>query len=146
MVRNSLDHGIETVEDRLAAGKEVQGRIFLKSSVDNDNIVMRIWDDGRGLNLWKIRTKAGLGNDVAPVDIAKQVFSASFSTADKVSDISGRGVGLDAVQANVEKLGGSIQIDLTGLDHSAEYVAFAFEIVVPASLAHHDDSQARKVS
>ena len=115
MVRNSLDHGIETVEDRLAAGKEVQGRIFLKSSVDNDNIVMRIWDDGRGLNLWKIRTKAGLGNDVAPVDIAKQVFSASFSTADKVSDISGRGVGLDAVQANVEKLGGSIQIDLTGL-------------------------------
>ncbi len=116
LVRNSLDHGIETPAERLAAGKSETGLIELKAYQKGGNVVIEIRDDGRGLQHDRIFAKAverGLipvDARLAPEEIAEMIFLPGFSTAKIVSDISGRGVGMDVVRNNIRSLGGSVEI------------------------------------
>lgn len=116
LVRNALDHGIEPPEERRAAGKEACGWLGLNAFHKGGNIVIEIRDDGRGLNAERIRAKAverGLIPDdaeLSPEQIHELIFMPGFSTAQQVSDVSGRGVGMDVVRRNIQGLGGSIEI------------------------------------
>ncbi|MBI4026142.1 MAG: chemotaxis protein CheW [Verrucomicrobia bacterium] len=117
MVRNSVDHGIEKPEIRLAAGKPAQGTIHLRAFHQGGSIVIQVKDDGAGLNKERIFAKAvekGLiaaDARLSDRDIFAFIFAAGFSTAEKVTDISGRGVGMDVVKANIEKLRGTVEMD-----------------------------------
>jgi len=119
LIRNSLDHGIETPDVRVAAGKSETGEIHLNAYHEGGNIVIEITDDGAGLNLEKILSKAkasGLVGDndkLADEDIADLIFQPGFSTADVVSDVSGRGVGMDVVRRNIRALGGTVDVKTT---------------------------------
>jgi two-component system chemotaxis sensor kinase CheA len=114
MVRNSVDHGIEPHEERVRLGKPAAGRLSLSAFHQGGSIIIAIQDDGRGLNADKILAKAiekGLvpkGANLAPSDIHQLIFKPGFSTADKVTEISGRGVGMDVVRRNIEALRGRI--------------------------------------
>jgi two-component system chemotaxis sensor kinase CheA len=116
LVRNSLDHGIETPEARIDAGKPEIGEIHLNAYHEGGNIVIEITDDGAGLNLEKILSKAkssGLAGDndnLSDEEIADLIFRPGFSTADVVSDVSGRGVGMDVVRRNIRALGGTVDV------------------------------------
>ena len=119
MLRNSVDHGVETPEAREAAGKSGKGRIDLRAYPDAGTIVIEIEDNGNGINKEKVLEKA-IANGVVPAnhnlsdkEIYELIFAAGLSTADKVSDISGRGVGMDVVKKNIEDLRGTIDIDST---------------------------------
>jgi len=117
LVRNSLDHGIEMPEDRLAVGKAETGVIHLNASHRGGNIVIEITDDGKGLNkdvLYQKGIEKGLldGDEVlSDKQIYDLIFMAGFSTAAEVTDVSGRGVGMDVVRRNIQELGGSVEID-----------------------------------
>ena len=116
LVRNSLDHGLETAEQRLAAGKSAEGTITLNAFHQGGNIVIEIRDDGAGLNEEKILAKAKqkqlLAEDaqLCAEDIHQLIFLPGFSTADVVSDVSGRGVGMDVVRRNINELNGTIDV------------------------------------
>jgi len=117
MLRNSIDHGIETPQERKALGKSPKGHVSLKTYPDAGTIVIEINDDGRGLPRDKILAKAianGLvpeNNHLSDKEIYNLIFAAGLSTAEKVSDISGRGVGMDVVKSNIEALRGTVEID-----------------------------------
>lgn len=117
MVRNSVDHGLETPEDRARAGKPEKGLISLRAYHRGGNIVIEISDDGRGLNKQKIIDKAlkkGLissAENISDQDVYKMILLPGLSTAEKITDVSGRGVGMDVVKQAVEKLRGKIDID-----------------------------------
>ena len=117
MVRNAVDHGLETPEDRIKAGKSEKGMISLRAYHRGGNIVIEISDDGRGLNKQKILEKAlekGLisdAGDVSDQDIYKMILLPGLSTAEKITDVSGRGVGMDVVKQSVEKLRGKMDIE-----------------------------------
>ena len=119
MVRNSIDHGVEFPEDRVKAGKPRAGRVVLKAFHQGGNIVVEISDDGRGLNTKRILEKAIAAGivkeDQTPTEqqIFHLIFHAGLSTAEKLTDISGRGVGMDVVRKNVEALRGRIEIAST---------------------------------
>src|ERR1700744_433929 len=121
MIRNSADHGIEGVADRLAAGKSATGPITLEAYHEGGHIFIRIADDGRGLDTDRIRRKAianGLTTEAELAGMNEQqilqfVFRAGFSTAEKVTSVSGRGVGMDVVRTNVERIGGAIEMTST---------------------------------
>jgi two-component system chemotaxis sensor kinase CheA len=116
MIRNALDHGIEGPDDRVAAGKPRQGTIHLSAAQRSGRIVIEVSDDGRGLNREKVLAKArdrGLvapGANLTDEEIDNLIFLPAFSTADVVSNISGRGVGMDVVKRNVQALGGRISV------------------------------------
>jgi two-component system chemotaxis sensor kinase CheA len=116
LVRNSVDHGIESVEKRLEAGKLETGKITLHAFHQGGNVMISIKDDGAGLNIEKILAKArekGLvGNDevLTHEQIQDLIFAPGFSTADVVSDVSGRGVGMDVVRSNIRDLGGTVDV------------------------------------
>lgn len=118
LMRNSADHGIETPEQRRAAGKDDQGTIRLVASNSGGQVEIRIIDDGKGLHPDKIGAKAVEKGVVTPEQLAtmsdrdktRLIFAAGFSTAEKISDVSGRGVGMDVVRANVEKIKGTIDL------------------------------------
>lgn len=116
LVRNSLDHGIERPAERVAGGKPETGRIELKAYQKGGNVVIEIRDDGRGLSHDRIFSKAverGLisaSAKPAPEEIVAMIFMPGFSTAEAVSDVSGRGVGMDVVRNNIRSLGGTIEI------------------------------------
>ena len=116
MVRNSIDHGIETPDERMAAGKDPSARIRVAAYHQSGQIVIAISDDGRGLNRERILSRAlanGLISSEAQLsdnEIYQLIFEAGFSTAEKVTDISGRGVGMDVVRKHVQKLRGRIEI------------------------------------
>ena len=115
LVRNAVDHGLETQEARLAAGKPPVGVINLRASQRGGNIVIEVSDDGRGLDVERIRARAAeRGMVVAPdapdADVWALIFDAGFSTADEVTDVSGRGVGMDVVKRNIQSLGGTIDL------------------------------------
>ncbi len=134
LVRNSLDHGIEKPEKRLAAGKSEVGVLSLKASQRGGNIVIAVHDNGAGLNRERIIQKAREnGLQVADNSSDKQIwqliFAAGFSTAEEVTDVSGRGVGMDVVRRNIEALGGRIDIE------STEGQGSTFEIQLPLTLA-----------
>lgn len=116
MVRNSIDHGIETPEARRKAGKPEAGKVTLKAYRQADHIQIEIADDGRGLNIEGIRKKAlergliGEGSAMSEAETFQLIFEPGFSTAEKVTDISGRGVGMDVVKKQIQKLRGKIDI------------------------------------
>ncbi len=117
LVRNSLDHGIEMPEDRVAAGKPETGTVNLNAYHRGGNIVIEVVDDGKGLNREVLRAKAiekGLIEEDAILSdkqIYELIFHAGFSTAEKLTDVSGRGVGMDVVRKNIQSLGGNIEIE-----------------------------------
>ena len=119
LVRNSADHGLEPPTDRLAAGKTEQGTIRLNAYHDGGSICIVVEDDGRGLSRHKILAKAiekGLITEGEQMDdeaVWQLIFRPGFSTADKITDVSGRGVGMDVVKRNIESLGGSVGIQST---------------------------------
>jgi len=135
LVRNSLDHGIELPEDRIAAGKPELGTVELNASHRGGNIIIEIKDDGKGLNkevlLNKAIEKGVVSHDAVLSDqqIYELIFGAGFSTAETVSDVSGRGVGMDVVRRNINELGGSIEIQ------SEVGVGSSFVIRLPLTLA-----------
>ncbi|MDX8389271.1 MAG: chemotaxis protein CheA [Mariprofundaceae bacterium] len=118
LVRNSIDHGLEVPEDRIAAGKDEEGYVRLRAFHQGGNIIVEISDDGNGLDRNKILDKAiergVVSEDEADLMSDEQafmlLFDAGFSTADQVSDLSGRGVGLDVVRRNIEALGGRVDV------------------------------------
>lgn len=116
MIRNSADHGIESPEDRMAAGKPAEGLIHVSADQRGGRIVIEISDDGRGINREKVMKKA-VEKKLVPADAAltneeidNLIFLPGFSTADQVSNISGRGVGMDVVRQNIQALGGRVHI------------------------------------
>lgn len=116
LVRNSLDHGIEVAEKRVAAGKPAHGTITLRAFHQGGSIVIEVSDDGAGLNRGKILAKAkerGLPvhDGMTDQEVWALIFEAGFSTAEKVTDVSGRGVGMDVVKRNIQSMGGRIDID-----------------------------------
>lgn len=116
LVRNSLDHGIESPEKRVAAGKPAKGTITLQASHQGGNIVIEVSDDGAGLNRERILAKAkerGLPvkDDISDQEVWLLIFEAGFSTAETVTDVSGRGVGMDVVKRNIQGMGGRVEID-----------------------------------
>jgi two-component system chemotaxis sensor kinase CheA len=119
MLRNSIDHGLESPDEREAAGKPRCGRILLKAQHQAGMIVVEVIDDGRGLNRAKIAERAIARGLISPAqtltsgEIDSLIFQPGFSTADKVSGVSGRGVGMDVVRKHVEKLRGRIEISST---------------------------------
>lgn len=137
MIRNSADHGLETPEERKAAGKPATGKIRLNACHEGGHIIIQIADDGRGLPLEKIKTKIiqnGLASEadvasMSPQTIYQYIFKAGFSTAEKVTSVSGRGVGMDVVRTNIENIGGSIEL------RSQEGLGTVFTIKIPLTLA-----------
>ncbi len=121
MIRNAADHGVETPADRLKAGKPPKGRIKVSAAQEGGHITLTISDDGRGLDLGRIRRKAaslGLIGEAEALRIsdqqaAKFIFHPGFSTADKLTNISGRGVGMDVVRSNIDQIGGAIDVKTT---------------------------------
>lgn len=137
MVRNSGDHGIEKPADRLKVGKPETGRIILEAFHEGGHIIIKIADDGKGLSLDRIKNKI-IENKLASTDevaemttqqIQQFIFKAGFSTAEKVTSVSGRGVGMDVVRTNIEKIGGSIELK------SVEGKGSTFIIKIPLTLA-----------
>lgn len=112
--RNAVDHGLETPEEREKAGKPIHGQILIEAIDHESEIELRISDDGRGLNLFRIKQRMNeMGiplENLSPHDIAMHVFAPGLSTRVEVSELSGRGIGLDAVKVEVEKIGGSADI------------------------------------
>lgn len=116
LIRNSLDHGIESPEKRIAAGKSPVGTITLKAYHQGGNIVIEVGDDGAGLNRQKILAKArekGLqvSDQMSDSEVFGLIFEAGFSTAEQVTDVSGRGVGMDVVRRNIQAMGGRVEIE-----------------------------------
>ena len=120
LLRNSVDHGIETdVEKRREAGKPDAGHIYLRAYQDGNNVVIEVEDDGQGINLDKVKRKAidkgiiskEVAHTLSSKDIIDLIFRPGFSTADKISDLSGRGVGLDVVKTKIEALGGNVEVE-----------------------------------
>ena len=135
MIRNSADHGIEMPDARVARGKSALGTIQLRAFHQGGNIVIQIKDDGAGLNKERILAKAiekGIvkpGETLPDKEIFALIFAAGFSTAEKITDISGRGVGMDVVRRNIEKLRGKIDIE------SVTGQGTTFSIFLPLTLA-----------
>ena len=119
LLRNSVDHGIEGPDKRKEAGKKLAGTINLRAYQDGNNVVIEVEDDGRGINLEKVKKKAlDMGivtkdtlNTLSKKELINLLFRPSFSTAEKVTDLSGRGVGLDVVKTKIEALGGAIEVE-----------------------------------
>ena len=135
LIRNSMDHGIESSAERLAAGKDAQGNVWLNAFHDSGSIVIEVADDGKGLNRDKILAKAhekGLitdGQALTDNEVFRLIFEAGFSTAEKVTNLSGRGVGMDVVRRNIEALRGLV--DVSG----NEYGGTTVSIRLPLTLA-----------
>jgi two-component system chemotaxis sensor kinase CheA len=135
LVRNAVDHGLEDPETRRAAGKSEQGTLRLSAAHRNGKVVIDVEDDGRGLDADRILAKGraqGLvaeGQSLSREDIYGLIFKPGFSTAEVVSDVSGRGVGMDVVRRSIDALNGNIQIE-TELGHGTR-----FRIMLPLTLA-----------
>jgi two-component system chemotaxis sensor kinase CheA len=137
LVRNSCDHGIEMPAERLAKGKPEQGTITLSASHQGGSIVIEVRDDGKGLSREKLLKKAREKGIDAPDSMSDQevwslIFAPGFSTAEVVTDVSGRGVGMDVVKKNITSLGGTVEID------SAEGYGMSVKVRLPLTLAIMD--------
>lgn len=117
IIRNAIDHGIETIEDRIKNGKSRTGRITLSAEQESNYVIIRVIDDGIGINLEKVR-EIGIEQGIIKAedpfgkdDILSLIFSAGFTTKDEATDVSGRGIGLDVVTKNISKLNGQIIVD-----------------------------------
>ncbi|WP_312758653.1 chemotaxis protein CheA [Pantoea brenneri] len=142
LVRNSLDHGIEPVEARLAKGKPEKGNLILSAEHHGGNIVIEVIDDGAGLNREKILARAqsqGLmvAENASDEEIWMLIFAPGFSTAEKVTDVSGRGVGMDVVKRNIQAMGGHVEI------YSEQDKGSTIRIILPLTLAILDGMSVR---
>jgi two-component system chemotaxis sensor kinase CheA len=137
LVRNAVDHGLEAPEARLASGKPAEGRIALRASYEGGQVHIEIADDGGGIDLERVRRRAVDHGLVAPDEAQRMgdrevldlVFLAGFSTAETVTSLSGRGVGMDVVRTNVERIGGTVEVD------SRLGVGTTFLVKLPLTLA-----------
>lgn len=137
LLRNSADHGIESAEERRRVGKPEAGSIFLKAFQEGNNVIIEVRDDGAGINTEKVKSKAierGLvsveqADNLSQKEIIDFLFMPSFSMAQKITDISGRGVGLDVVKSNIEALGGDVEVK------STMGVGTTFVVRLPLTLA-----------
>ncbi len=137
MVRNSADHGVEGPAERVAAGKPELGTITLNAFHEGGHIIIEIKDDGRGLNIEKIKEKAIMNNLATEAELDAMsdqqiglfIFKAGFSTAEKITSVSGRGVGMDVVRTNIDKIGGNIEVKTVAGKGST------FIIKIPLTLA-----------
>ncbi len=137
LVRNSCDHGVEMPADRLAAGKSETGTITLSASHQGGSIVIEVRDDGRGLSRDKILNKArerglDVSDQMSDGEVWQLIFAPGFSTAEVVTDVSGRGVGMDVVKRNIAALNGTVEID------SAEGYGMKVSVRLPLTLAIMD--------
>ena len=143
MIRNAVDHGLETPEERLAAGKPAEGTIKLSAEQKGARIYLRVEDDGRGINRERVRAKAVERGIIAedanltPEEIDQLICAPGFSTAEVISNISGRGVGMDVVRSNVEALGGRLEIA------SRPGKGTSFTMILPLTLAILDGMMVR---
>lgn len=137
LIRNSLDHGVELPEDRIEKGKDETGIVELKAYPDGNNVVIEVGDDGKGIDYRLIRDKAidkGIitrqeAENMSPDDCLQLLFEAGLSTSEQVSDVSGRGVGLDVVRSKIESINGNIEIN-TEIDKGSKFI-----IRIPLTLA-----------
>lgn len=137
LIRNAIDHGIEIPEKRVAAGKPPKGTLLLSARRDRDNVIITIEDDGGGINADKVKEKAiraGLITGEAAAELSKEeayelLFRPGFSTAEVITDVSGRGVGLDVVKNSIESLKGTVRVD------SSEGRGTKFELLLPPTMA-----------
>lgn len=134
LVRNSLDHGIETPDKRMAAGKDATGQLILSAQHHGGNIVIEVSDDGGGLNRERILAKAiqnGLpvSENISDEEVWQLIFAPGFSTAEVITDVSGRGVGMDVVKRNIQEMGGHVEIS------SRPGLGTTIRIVLPLTLA-----------
>lgn len=137
LIRNAIDHGIEIPEKRVAAGKPPKGTLLLSARRDRDNVIITIEDDGGGINADKVKEKAvraGLITREAAAELSKEeayelLFCPGFSTAEVITDVSGRGVGLDVVKNSIESLKGTVRVD------SIEGTGTKFELLLPPTMA-----------
>lgn len=135
LVRNAIDHGIETPDVRTAAGKPTEGKIWLRAYHEGGSVVIEVADDGKGLDADRIRRKAvergliGADERLSDEQIHQLIFAPGLSTAQTITDVSGRGVGMDVVKRNVESLNGSIAIE------STRGVGSTFRVRLPLTLA-----------
>lgn len=117
IVRNSVDHGLETTEGRLQAGKDKKGQVYLKAFHEGSNLVIEVKDDGKGIDPNIIRKKAiekkiiSESSNMSDHDVIHLIFHPGFSTKEQVTEVSGRGVGMDVVRTNIESLGGEIRLN-----------------------------------
>lgn len=146
MIRNAADHGLESTEERIAAGKPAAGTIKLSAEQKGARIFVRVQDNGRGINREKVKAKA-IEKGIIPADaqltneeIDQLICAPGFSTADVISNISGRGVGMDVVRSNVEALGGRVEI------HSVPGEGTTFTMILPLTLAILDGMIVRLAS
>ena len=139
LVRNSFDHGLETPEGRLQAGKPETGTVFLRAYYQGSQTILEVGDDGRGINIEKIK-QTGIEKNLItpqqadrlpPSQLLELLFEPGFSTADKVSDLSGRGVGMDVVRAQIEELNGTISIE----SKPGQGTTFALQIPLTLTIA-----------
>ncbi len=142
LIRNSCDHGIEMPADRLAKGKTEHGTITLSASHQGGSILIEVRDDGKGLSREKLLTKAREKGIDAPdsltdAEVWSLIFAPGFSTAEEVTDVSGRGVGMDVVKKNIASLGGTVEID------SAEGYGMSVKVRLPLTLAIMDGMSVR---
>jgi two-component system, chemotaxis family, sensor kinase CheA len=143
LIRNSLDHGIESPQDRLAIGKDETGIIHLSASHEGGSVVIRVTDDGAGLNTDKILKKAvekklvSADAKLTNSEVNDLIFLPGFSTADVVTDVSGRGVGMDVVRRNIEEIGGRVEV------YSERGKGSTFLITLPLTLAILDGQLVR---
>jgi two-component system chemotaxis sensor kinase CheA len=135
IVRNAVDHGLESTEGRLAAGKEEEGVVSIKAHHEGNNLVIEIKDDGKGIDHNIIREKAiekrviSANSNLSEEEIINLIFHPGFSTKSEVSEISGRGVGMDVVKTNIEKLSGEVKVTTVVGQGST------FRVVLPLTLA-----------
>ncbi|CAI1991118.1 chemotaxis protein CheA [Serratia plymuthica] len=134
LVRNSLDHGIEDPATRVAAGKSAVGNLVLSAEHQGGNICIEVTDDGAGLNRAKILAKAAsqgmsVSDSMSDEEVGMLIFAPGFSTAEQVTDVSGRGVGMDVVKRNIQEMGGHVEI------HSQAGKGTAIRILLPLTLA-----------
>ncbi|HEU17331.1 MAG TPA: chemotaxis protein CheA [Methanolinea sp.] len=137
LIRNAIDHGIEIPEKRVAAGKPPKGTLLLSARRDRDNVIITIEDDGGGINADRVKEKAiraGLITREAAAELSKEeafelLFRPGFSTAEVITDVSGRGVGLDVVKNSIESLKGTVRVD------STENRGTKFELLLPPTMA-----------
>lgn len=142
LVRNSIDHGIEMPEARVAAGKTEAGRLFLSAGHQGGNIVIEVSDDGGGLNRERILAKAkqnglAVSDNMSDSEVWQLIFAPGFSTAETVTDVSGRGVGMDVVKRNITAMGGTVDI------RSAKGFGTTISISLPLTLAILDGMSIR---
>lgn len=134
LVRNSLDHGVETADIRIANGKDATGNLTLSAEHQGGNICIEVTDDGAGLNREKILAKAAsqgmvISENISDEEVGMLIFAPGFSTAEKVTDVSGRGVGMDVVKRNIQEMGGHVEI------HSQQGKGTTIRILLPLTLA-----------